>query len=160
MERVINCTLKEDLFKLQRAKTLPIVEKIKNIKSTKQELKKFGIALGIFFGLLGSFLLWRGKESSFDILILSGVFFFLGLIIPLLLKPLHKIWMTIAILLGWFMTRVILIISYYFVITPIGLLGRLFGMKFLDLQFKKDVDSHWIPRKDNIVKKNNYERQF
>lgn len=138
---------------------MPIIKELKSIKSRRKELKKFGIILGVFLGLLGLFLLWRGKSAIY-ILILSGVFFLFGLFLPFLLKPIYKIWMAIAFMLGWVVTRLILTISYYFLITPIGLLGRLFGKKFLDLQFKKDVKSYWIPREEKKIKKDSYERQF
>lgn len=137
-----------------------IVEEIRNIKSRRKELRKFGITFGIFLGLLGGWFLWRDKEHYSYILILSVAFLLLGLVVPIVLKPVYKVWMTLAVLLGWLMTRVILSVLFYLVVTPIGLLGRLFGKDFLDLKFDRNTDSYWILRKESKFQRKNYENQF
>jgi hypothetical protein len=55
---------------------------------------------------------------------------------------------------------VILSVLFYLVVTPIGLLGRLFGKGFLDLKFNRNVDSYWIPKAKVKLEKSDYERQF
>jgi len=138
-----------------------IIEEIKSIKSGRCELRKFGITMSAVFALLGGFSLWRGKDYYFSFVILSIVFLFLGLVIPFLLKPIHKIWMSLAILMSCFMTRVILSILFYFGLTPIGFLARLFGKDFLGLKFGKNTaNSYWIPKEKRKFEKNEYERQF
>ena len=70
---------------------------------------------------------------------------------PRLIKPLYIIWMTIAITMGWFMTKIILTIIYFLVITPTGLIGRIFHAEFIDSQQNKDLTSFWNYReKKNI----------
>lgn len=137
-----------------------ILEEIRNTKSDKNELRQFGITMGIALGLLGGLLLWRGKDYSPYLLVLSIVFLFIGLVLPVLLKPIHKTWMTLATLMGWFMTRVIIIILFYLLVTPIGLMARLCGKTFLDTKFERNVNSYWIPRKTVKFDKKNYENQF
>lgn len=137
-----------------------ITKEIKNIKSGRSELRKFGITVGIVSGLLGGLFLWREKDYYFYFLVLSGAFFLLGIVVPILLKPIHKIWMTLAILMGWFVTRLILTLLFYLVVTPIGLLGRLFGKDFLDLKFDRNTDSYWITREVSKFGTKNYENQF
>ena len=135
-------------------------EEIKNIKSGRSELKKFGITMGIVLGLLGGFLLWRGKVYYPIFFIISTLFLVLGLTLPVLLKPIQKIWMILAVLMGWFMTRIILIILFYLIVTPIGLLARLFGKDFLNRKYDGDANTYWIPKKDTPADKKNYENQF
>ncbi len=137
-----------------------IIEEIKNIKSGRRELRKFGITVGIVLGLLGGLFFWRGRDYYFYFLILSAALLLLGFVVPILLKPIHKVWMTLALLLGWLMTRVILSVLFYLVVTPIGLFGRLFGKGFLDLKFNRNVDSYWIPKAKVKLEKSDYERQF
>ena len=137
-----------------------ITEEIKKIKSGKKELRQFGITMGIVLALLGGLLLWQEKDYYFYFLMLSIVFFFIGLALPVLLKPIHKIWMTLAILIGWCVTRLIMIILFYLMITPIGLLARLCGKTFLDTKFERNVNSYWIPRETVEFDKKNYENQF
>ena len=137
-----------------------IIEEINNIRSGRNELRKFGITMGIVLGLLGGFLLWRGKVYYPIFFIISTLFLFLGLVLPVLLKPIQKIWMVLALIMGWFMTRIILIILFYLIVTPIGLLARLFGKDFLNTKFNKNADSYWIPKKEAPFDKKNYENQF
>ena len=137
-----------------------IAEEIRKIKSGKKELRQFGITIGVVLGFLGAWFLWRGKEGSHLFLITAVVFFASGFLLPLLLKPLHKVWMTLALLLGWLMTRIILIILFYLVVTPIGLLARFCGKDFLNKKFDRKVNSHWLLRKPTPFDSKSYERQF
>jgi len=137
-----------------------IIEEIRNIKSSKKELRKFGLTMGIVLALFNGFIWWRGKDYYFYFFIPSILFILLGLIVPLILKPFHKVWMSLAVIMSWFMTRVILSILFYLGITPMGLLARLFGKDFLSRKFNKNTsNSYWIP-KEIIKNKSDYERQF
>ncbi|MDI6686755.1 MAG: SxtJ family membrane protein [Desulfobacterales bacterium] len=137
-----------------------IVEEIKNIKSGKSDLRKFGITMGIVLMLLGGLFFWREKGYYFYFFIFASGFIVTGLAVPGVLKPAHKVWMTISIILGWIMTRVILSILFYLVVTPTRWLARLFGKQFLDLKINKNVKSYWIPKKELKLNKADYEKQF
>jgi len=137
-----------------------LLEEIRNIKSEKRDLRNFGITFGVILGLIGGALWWKGKDTSTLFLILSGSFFFLGFVFPGVLKPLQKAWMAFAVVLGFFMTKVILSILFYFVFTAIGLGGRLFGKQFLNLKMDSSKTSYWIKREPKQFDKSHYERQF
>ena len=128
-----------------------IGEEIRNIKSGKKELRQFGYTMSIVLGVLGVLFLWRGKEWYPYFIVLSVVFLVPAIILPILLKPLQKLWMILAVLLGWFMTRIILSILFYLVITPIGFILRLCGKDFLNRSFEKYNESYWIPRETGEV---------
>ena len=135
-------------------------EEIKNIKSGKKELRQFTIVVGIVLGLLGGLFFLRERNYYHYFFILSFVFLFLGLVAPILLKPIQKIWMSLAILIGWFLTRVILIILFFLVVTPIGILAKIFRKQFLDIKFDRNTDSYWIRRETTSFDKRSYEKQF
>lgn len=137
-----------------------IIEEIKNIKSGKSNLRQFGITMGIVLILFGGLFLWRDKDYYIYLFIIATVFMILGLAVPFVLKPIHKAWMTISIILGWIMTRVILSILFYLVVTPTSWLARLFGKQFLDLKIDKNARSYWIPKKELKLNKADYEKQF
>ncbi len=136
------------------------LEEIRNIKSGKKDLRNFGITIGIALGLIAGLLWWKGKDTYNIFVILSLVFIFFGLTLPSFLKPLQKAWMTLAVILGWFMTRVILSVLFYFLFTGIGLGGRLFGKQFLNLKMDGSKKSYWNYREPKPFNKNDYERQF
>ncbi|MDI6809398.1 MAG: SxtJ family membrane protein [Candidatus Eisenbacteria bacterium] len=137
-----------------------IVEEIKNIKSGKKELRQFGLTVGIVFALLAALLWWRGRSSCPYFFLISAVLILPAFLVPSVLKPVHKVWMTFAILMSWVMTRVILGLVFYVGITPMGFLARLSGKDFLRLKFDKKADSYWIPKERQKFEKSDYERQF
>lgn len=137
-----------------------IIEEIKKIKSGTVELRNFGITLGIALGVLGGLFLWREKASSVYFFIIAAAFLLLAFTAPVLLKPFHKVWMSLSILMGWVMTRIILIILFYGILTPIGLIARLCGKDFLDIKIDKNVNSYWVLRTTAACDKKSYEHQF
>lgn len=137
-----------------------LIEEIKNIKSEKKDLCQFGITIGIVLGLLGGLFLWRERDYYLYFFIVSVVFILLGIALPVLLKPLQKAWMTLAVVLGWFMTRVILSILFYLVLTPTRLIAMVSGKRFLELKMGSSKRSYWNYREQREINKNEYERQF
>ena len=137
-----------------------MLEEIKNIKSEKSDLRKFGITIGVILLIIAGFLFWKEKES-FQILFTFGVTLcILGIAIPFILKPIYWVWMIFATILGWIMTRVILSLLFYTIFTPIGLILRFFGKQFLELRWDKSKESYWNYRTNEHLQKENYEKQF
>ena len=137
-----------------------LLEEIKGIKSEKRDLRNFGLTMGVVLGVMGGLLWWKGKDTYTVFLVISSAFILLGLILPVVLRPLQKAWMMFALILGWFMTRLILGVLFYIVFNAIGLISRLFGKKFIDIGEKSSQQSYWIKREPKSFNKNNYERQF
>ena len=137
-----------------------IIEEIKNIKSTKKDLRKFGITIGtalivltvVLYFLDKSYYLYFGAAGL--LLIIAGFLF------PVILKPLNIIWMGFAIILGWFSSRIILTIVFYFVLTPISFIAKISGKKFLDLKYKTNESSYWIKREIIKPDRSSYEKQY
>ena len=137
-----------------------ILEEIKNIKSEKKDLRDFGITFGVVLGILAGALWYKEKDAYATFAMLSMAFFFFGLVLPRLLKPLQKVWMAFAVIMGWFMTRLILSVLFYLVFTAIGGISRLFGKKFLNLKRDKSKKSYWIDREQVPFDKERCEKQF
>jgi hypothetical protein len=137
-----------------------ILEEIKSIKETKEDLRKFGYTVGGALLIISAFLFWFEK-ASYIYFAVPGILLILGgFIVPQLLRPLNKAWMTLAILLGWVMTRVILTILFYLVITPIGFIAKLARKDFLNLKIDKHQESYWVMRERKSLKPIDYDRQF
>ena len=137
-----------------------MIEEIKNIKSEKSDLRKFGITIGTIFLIVAGFFFWKEKESFQLFLTIGITLFAVGIVIPVILKPVYWVWMVFATVLGWFMTRVILSLLFYVILTPIGLIARSFGKQFLDLKWNKTDSTYWNYHSESIFKKENYEKQF
>lgn len=132
----------------------------KSIKSTKKELREFGLTIGTILVILGGVALWRGKDV-YPYFIAPGIaFIVIGLITPVILKPLQKIWMGLSIVIGYFMSRLILALLFYFVITPIGSGLKLLGKDILDEHMDKTRSTYWTKRPAEVKDKKSYENQY
>ena len=78
---------------------------------------------------------------------------------PVILKPLFFVWMVFAAILGWVMTRIILSLLFYFIVSPIGIILKLFNKDFLNLNNQRN-DSYWNYRDSKIGQNQDYEKQF
>ena len=136
-----------------------LLEEIHHIKSTDKDLRSFGKMLGIFFGILGAFFLWHHPRRAPWCLGFAAFFLFFGFLFPIVLKPIQKVWMTLALLMGWVMTRALLGILFYGVITPIGLALRLSGVDFMARRWNKDAGTYWVDRLSKRDKAS-YETQY
>ena len=137
-----------------------MIDEIKNIKSEPGEFRKFGITVGIILILLSGIFLWK-EIYSYQILLSVGVVLcVLGFTVPVVLKPIYWIWMIFGNILGWFMTRAILSLLYYIIITAIGLVSRLFGKSFLELKSDYSKRSYWNMRENQSLSNSKDEQQF
>lgn len=122
-------------------------------------LRKFGVAMGIVFLVIGSLFLLRQKHVvAVNSLLVSCLFIIMGLVLPMILKPVYIVWMRFSFILGWINTRIILLILFYLVFTPIGLLIRLLKMDLLER--KNKTDSYWKNKKKAEGEPLDYERRF
>ena len=136
-----------------------MIEEIKKIKSTKKDFKHFGLTIGLILFSIGVFLFYKDIKSFVYVVTIGSIFLFLGLVAPSILKPIYKIWMIFAVIIGWIMTRLILSVLFYTIITGIGILTRIIGKDFLNLKLK-DQESYWNIRDNGHELNQDYEKQF
>lgn len=135
-------------------------EEFKLIKETKKELRKFGLTVGTVLLLIAGVLYYYEKSSSIYFGAAGTFLFLTGLFFPRTLKPFNKVWMSLAIVLGFIMTRVILAILFYLILTPVSVIAKIFGKKFVELNFDKSAETYWEKRSVIHKKSIDYERQF
>jgi hypothetical protein len=123
-----------------------LLDEIKSIKGTKLELRKFGVTIGIFLLLIAAWLFWKQRPSFSYFAYIGGGFVLAGLILPMLLKPIYKVWMSFAVVMGFIMTRGILTIIYFGLFTPIALAAKLLGKDLLDEKWDKKAGTYWVKR--------------
>lgn len=102
----------------------------------------FGLVIPLLrFGFLGLPLVANGQNPDWPWWA-AGVIAALALILPASLVLLYKPWMKFAQLAQWVNTRIILLLLYYLVILPIGLLRRLLGKDSMDRKFDASAASY------------------
>ena len=109
--------------------------------------RSFGILFAFVFSLVAFWPILNQNEIRIWSLIIAIVFLILGFLNSKLLTPLNKIWFRFGIFLGNFISPIIMGIIFFFVVTPTGLIMRLFNRDLINLK-KSNKKSYWIEKKD------------
>ena len=113
--------------------------------------RSFGIVFFVVFLLISLYPLLNNEHIKIWSLIISLIFLFLGLLNSKFLSPLNKIWFKFGLFLGKLISPLIMGFIFFLVVTPIGLLMRMFGKDLLNLKFNTKK-SYWI-KKDGLKSK-------
>jgi len=136
-----------------------IWEEIKAIQSSRKDIRNFAFTVG---GVLLAIGVLRGhhhKPGAAVWMALGGLLITAGLAAPEALRPLQKAWMSLAVVMGWVSSRVVLTALYYGVLSPLSLACRLSGKKFLDLKIDRSQKTYWNLRAAEPLDKSAYEKQ-
>ena len=112
--------------------------------------KSFGIVFFIVFLIIGLYPLLNNHSIRFWSLLISLVFLVLGLLNSKILSPLNFLWFKFGILLGRFISPLIMGLVFFLVVTPIGILMRLLRKDLLNLKFN-NKDTYWIKNKPEKI---------
>jgi hypothetical protein len=133
---------------------------IRQLRGTPKELRKFGLVVGTIFMMIaaiGVYKIW--SVVAIAVFVLAGLLLLLGgLFSRNALRLVYKVWMGIAFAVGWIVSRVILILLFYLVITPVSVLARVFGKRFIDIDYRTKRDSYWVSKSPAEIK--NYDKMF
>ena len=105
--------------------------------------RSFGIVFFIVFLLIALYPLLKGNDLRIWSLVISFIFLALGLVNSKILTPLNRLWFKFGLLLGRFISPLIMGIIFFIVVTPTGIIMRLFKKDLLNLKYNKK-ESYWI----------------
>tara|TARA_B100000941_G_C28345944_1_gene469233 strand:- start:203 stop:595 length:393 start_codon:yes stop_codon:yes gene_type:complete len=114
--------------------------------------KSFGIFFFVIFIIIALWPLLKNENIRIWSIIISIIFLTLGLLNSKILTPFNKLWMRLGILLSSFVSPIVMGVIYFGVITPIGLIMKLFGKDVLNLKLDKNKPTYWL-KKDEIKSK-------
>ena len=117
--------------------------------------KSFGIVFFILFLLVSLYPLTINESIRYWSLIISVIFLTLGLLNSNLLTPLNKIWIKFGILLGKLISPFIMVLIFFLVVTPIGLIMKIIKKDLLNLKVRKDKETYWIEKTEPKSKMKN-----
>jgi len=118
--------------------------------------RSFGVFFTFIFLIVAFWPLLNDGEVRAWSLLVSFVFLILGLLNSKILTPLNKLWFKFGIFLGNFISPIIMGIIFFFVVTPTGLIMRLFKKDLINLK-KNNNKTYWIEKKSI---KSNMKNQF
>ncbi len=126
-----------------------ITADFRSLDVNKTRLRRFaGLVASVFFAI-GGYIWWEtgGEWNAALTFLAAGYAWFLmsGGLFPALLRPLYRVWMGLSLILGWFVSRIILIFLFYVILTPVGLIARLVGKRFMDITSEPKAETYWKP---------------
>jgi hypothetical protein len=133
----------------------------KNFSVSKNNNIIFGTVFFIFFLVIGFYSSLTGEKSSIRLwsILISLLFLIITIIKPNLFTLPNRLWIRLGILFGKFMSPIIMFMVFFFIVTPTGILIRIFGKDVMGLKktSNKKVNSYWIKREDKLQ---NMKEQF
>ncbi len=128
---------------------------IETAAPARKQLVTFGVTMAAALLVVGLLRVWRSGADAIAIaaFVIAALFVISTLAAPAVLEPVYRGWMRFAAVLGWINTRVLLILIYYLVVTPLGLIMRLFRRSPLE-------GGYWTDPPRNSYGDRHYEKQF
>jgi hypothetical protein len=115
---------------------------------TPAEGRKFGLTLAAAFAVLALTAWWRGEAHAPIVFgSLAGLFLLGGALVPTRLGPVQRAWMGMAHGISRVTTPIFMGVVYFLVITPTGVLKRLFGSNAL--RAARGKPSGWVDRREH-----------
>lgn len=127
-------------------------------KSYRAE-RDFGLLVGAVAALLGAWWTYRSKFTSVAPVFLAAgsSLVLLGALFPRALVWPNRAWMALAGALSYVMTRVVLALVYFLVVTPVGVVKRLTGWDPLGRR-KRRGESYWAEYQERDAR--HYEKMY
>jgi hypothetical protein len=121
--------------------------------------RDFGLLVGAVVAALGAWWMYRGKFGAAGPACLSigAALVLTGALLPRALVWPNRAWMALAGLLSFVMTRVVLALVFFLIVTPIGAAKRLTGWDPLGRR-KRRGESYWAPYPERDAR--HFEKMF
>ena len=116
---------------------------MKNIKLPSN--KSFGVVFFIVFIIIGFWPILNGNDVRIWSILISLIFLILGLFNSRALTPLNKVWFKFGLLLGNIISPIVMGIIFFGIVTPTGLLMKIFRKDILKLN-KNNANTYWENR--------------
>ena len=120
----------------------------KHVKIVKKDNITFGIIFFILFLIISLYPLNAFGVIRIWSFILSLVILIITIIRPNLFTFFNRLWIKFGILLGKIISPIVMGLVFFIVVTPIGILIRIFKKDIMGL--KRGASSYWINREDKL----------
>lgn len=123
--------------------------------------RKFGWQFGIGLTVVSLIGLWQGWWPWLVLALatLAMVHFVLAWMLPSVLHPINRGWMTLGSLLGSIVAPIVLTVMYSVLVVPIALLMRLRGRDELLLR-NRSGESFWVVRPRQDIEAESFRNQY
>ena len=131
-----------------------------NKNPSKGELLFFGLVFPVFFGVIGGVVFFFTESLAIPQVLwaVAGVVTLLFFLVKPLRVPIYLGWIYLAFPIGWTVSHVLMLLTYYAVVTPFGLAMRLVGRDPMSRRIERSKDSYFVPHQ--AAETSRYFKQF
>jgi len=131
-----------------------------NWNPSRRELRQFGLLCLVIFGAMAAWGYFHdGSRLAMRLLAIASIGGgTLAIVAPQALRPIFVGWMVAAFPIGWTVSHLLLGLIFFGVLTPVGLLMRLFGYDPMERTLDRNAGTYWQEHEQAEVKR--YFRQF
>lgn len=116
-----------------------------NRNPSRRDLRWFGALFFGFTGAMGGLVYWKTTMPTVAVAvwILGALITTAYYAVPALRRPFYLAWMYAAFPIGWTISHLALVVIYYAVLTPTGIIARLAGHDPLHRRLDRDASTYW-----------------
>ncbi|MBN2506668.1 MAG: hypothetical protein JXQ71_08235 [Verrucomicrobia bacterium] len=138
-----------------------IRDALQRLNTDPTALRRFGLLMGAVAIGFGAACLKPHPQAAPWLLGAGSLLAAAGALKPGALKPVYRVWMGLAVVLGLAMSTALLTLLFYLVVTPLGLVARACGRDFLQRKRQADAASFWLMRDPgHPTPPEHYKRQY
>jgi|GEM_PF-5491212 len=127
----------------------------------KKEWRKFAFGLCFGFLIIGTVQLIKSNEYFYLFYAFIPLILLLGLLIPVIFKPIYIVFSYMMYGLSYLISLIILLFLYYFIFTPLSIIKRYSKDQTIKVKFNNEQNTYWDDcHINNEDRKKGYEYQY
>ena len=122
-----------------------------NLDPTSRDLAWFSVVPLVFFGILGAVLRFQFESPETSVVLWVVGFLISGIYCSAraLRRPIYILWMRAVAPIGWTIWNVSMVVTFFLILTPIGIVMRILGRDPLQRDPDHDSTTYWIEQKSS-----------
>lgn len=133
---------------------------IQHLNRSRTALRNFSLALGILMLCLSGLAWWKSNGIWPVWAVVGCAMIMMAFVTPLLIKPVYLVIASVAAVVGYFLSRIILMLIFLCLVTPISVVMRILGKDPMHRRIDKHRPSYWIQRTKKSETEADYEKLF
>lgn len=119
-----------------------------NLKPRTKVLRQFSLIWLLLFVGLGIYnhLNGAGHSTRSVVFLAAASLGVIGLIWPIVIRPIYQAAIIVTFPIGWVVSQVVLIVMYYGIVTPLGLILRCMHPDPLTRDKQPNATSYWLDK--------------
>jgi hypothetical protein len=122
--------------------------------------RNFGLTFAIFFLVLGLWPVIRGDSIRVWSLIVAALLLAVALFSPQFYAVPNRLWFRFGLVLGKFITPIIVVSLFLVAILPMAIILRMLGKDILGLRRDPMLETYWAPRESRGLAPESLNDQF